>query len=369
MTIEGDSDQSRENLPLDIIFYTLDLSKNSLGRTYCLWQLATALGWTSTVVSLHGDEVWKPLRDTPFAAACVKMTVDELERSKRIKESDLFIAIKPLESSFGLAMAMSSKLGIPLLLDVDDPDLDAHLSWARPHRRIAKQIVRPKALATAKRLRAAAGSFPTIVSNPVLQARYSGSIIPHIREDIGTGNPHVSEDPTVAFVGSNQAHKGLDLLREAVAAVQDLGYKLVITDTAPPDARPWERWIGATSLSEGLGIVAESDVVVLPSLNLPYANGQLPAKLIDAMLLGRALAVSNIEPMPWAIGGHGMVFEPGSARAIESSLRELANPELRTKLGEAARKRALELFVVASNSHVFEATARAASRMAPLPAK
>ena len=350
----------RADKALDIVFFTLDLSKNSVGRTYCLWQLATRLGWTSTVVSLHGDEVWRPLRGTPFAEACVRMTSGEIESSQRIRDADLFIAVKPLEDSFGLAMKTSAQLGVPILLDVDDPDLDAHLSWARPIRRIAKQVVRPRALATAKRLRAAASRYPTIVSNPVLQARYAGSIIPHIREDIGAGRPHTSRTPTVAFVGSNTAHKGLDLLREAIASVQDLGFELVITDVAPDDAKSWERWVGTTSLDEGLKIVAEADIVILPSLNLPYANGQLPAKLMDAMLLGRAIAVSNIEPMPWALGGHGLVFEPGSASAIESSLRQLVDPALRAALGADARERALQMFLVGPNAPVFERAARAA---------
>jgi len=344
----------------NIVFFTTDLSKNALGRTYCLWQLATSLGWSSVVVSLQGETIWEPLRNTAFANACLRMTRDEMQHALALFDADLYIAVKPLEASFGVAMEMSALFGIPILLDVDDPDLDAHLSWARPIRRMAKQILKPKELKVAKQLRSAARRYPTIVSSPTLQSRYSGVVIPHIREDMEAGRPHVTRNATVAFVGSNRAHKGINLLRQAVSQVQDLHFKLIVTDTPPIDAKPWEEWVGMTSLEQGLEIVSAADIVVIPSLNLPYANGQLPVKLIDAMLLGRAIAISKVEPMPWALGGHGVVFKPGSARAIEAALRELANPELRSVLGNSARERARNMFLVSTNISRFEFAVRSA---------
>nr|RZI35512.1 hypothetical protein BJQ95_02100 [Cryobacterium sp. SO1] len=338
---------------MNIVLFTPDVSANSVGRTYCLWLLAKQLDWHVTVVSTRGVSVWAPLSDTAFAQDCVVIPHSELDRSALILNADLILAVKPVQSSFGIALELSTRLRIPLLLDVDDPDLDAHLSWSRPHRRIAKQIVRPRALATAKRLRAAARSVPVIVSNPVLQARYGGTIVPHIRLDPGIGAPHVRSQPTIAFVGSNRQHKGVSHLRKAVAKMQEFGLRLTITDTPPVDAKPWEDWTGPTSLEKGLGLVAGADIVVIPSLNLSYARGQLPAKLVDAMIMGRAIIVSNIEPMPWALGNHGVTIRPGSVRSIRKALRQVLDPQVRKALGDDARVRALGMFTVESNTGVF----------------
>ena len=164
----------------------------------------------------------------------------------------------------------------------------------------------------------------------------------------------------VAFVGSNNAHKGLPQLRAAVAAVQDIGYTLVITDDRPEDAKPWERWTGRTTMEVGTTLVSSADVVVIPSLDKPFARGQLPAKLVDAMILGRAVVVTDIEPMPWALGDTGIVIRPGSVRDISVALRYLSDPSTRQTLGSSARARALKMFIAAASVSKFEHAARSA---------
>jgi hypothetical protein len=57
------------------------------------------------------------------------------------------------------------------------------------------------------------------------------------------------------------------------------------------------------------------------------------------MILGRAIVVINVPPMPWAHGNTGRVVRTGSKRAITTALRELASPSLRETLSRAARDR------------------------------
>ena len=336
-----------------VVFFTPNFSDNSLGRTYCLWELAQELGWDSAIVTPKDSEIWPPLSGTLFAQSCSALNVGGTQERPELVEADLFIAVKPLESSFGVAYDLAGKFGKPVLLDIDDPDMEAQLSWRQPIRRFARGLVHRRRIKAVRKLRKRAKSVPTVVSNPVLQKRYGGPIIPHVRPDIGSGAEHTSDKPEVAFVGSIRGHKGLELLREAVANIRKSGITLTVTDVAPIDAKPWEKWVGTTSLSEGLSIVANADIVVIPSLDVPFAHGQLPAKLIDAMMLGRAIAVSSIEPMPWALNGTGRVLKPGSVEDIEEALLELAEPEVRARLGSAARRHALETFVVPANTKPF----------------
>lgn len=339
---------------MNIVFVTPDLSSNSLGRTFSLWLLAEASGWSSVVLSPTTGPIWAPLQNSAFAETCRTYNHDDPSANASLASADLIIAVKPFESSFGLAERFAVEHRKPLLLDVDDPDLEGALSWRRPIRRLAKGILKPELVRSRKEMKRRARQTPTIVSNPYLQAIYGGEIIPHVRLDPGPGAPHLTTAPVVAFVGTNRRHKGIDVLRGAVAQCQDLDYRLVITDTAPRDAKPWEQWIGSTSLEGGRQIVADSDVVVIPSLSSSDAVGQLPAKLMDALLAARAVVVSDIDPLPWAVGDSGKVVAAGSERRLASVLRELADPHVRSTLGTSARTAALERFTVDSNVQVFQ---------------
>jgi glycosyltransferase involved in cell wall biosynthesis len=348
--------------PLRVVFFTPNLSDNSLGRTYCLWELAEALGWESSTVSPVGTDVWGPLRGSRFAETCQLIQPSDMRFAPAIAGADLFIAVKPLASSLGVASGLAQLMGKPILLDIDDPDMEAQLSWSQPARRLARELRHPSRIRNARKMRKLAKKLPTIVSNPVLQSRYGGPIIPHVRPDLGAGAAHIESQPTIAFVGSNRGHKGIEHLRAAVARLQNEKFLLIVTDEEPADAHAWEKWVGSTSLEEGLAIVSKADIVVIPSLDVPFARGQLPAKLIDAMMLGRAVVVTDIEPMPWALGTSGRIVQPGSVDGIETALRELASPELRSHLGDSARQRAQSMFVVTANTKAFHDAASSAIR-------
>jgi hypothetical protein len=53
-----------------VTFVTPNFENNSLGRTWVLWSLARALGWSTTVVGVKGRTIWGPLAETGFAADC-----------------------------------------------------------------------------------------------------------------------------------------------------------------------------------------------------------------------------------------------------------------------------------------------------------
>ncbi|WP_426323621.1 glycosyltransferase [Microbacterium sp. E-13] len=341
-----------------ILFVTPDLSSNSLGRTLVLDQLAHHLGWSTRVVSTRGESIWKPLRGTQFGSACELVSegrtpnrIDEL-----VRRADLVIAVKPLDESLLVASRVVGRVPRPLLLDIDDPDLSAALSLGQPLRAAYKWSRRPRAMLRLLRLQRVAARVPVMVSNPVLHTHHGGVIVPHARVDQGWGLPHSTTSPAVAFVGTNRAHKGVAELRRAIEYVrQEHDYTLTVTDTPPADARPWERWVGNTTFDEGVKLVQKSDVVMLPSRDTPYVHGQLPVKLIDAMLAGRAIGVSGIAPLPWAVGDAALQLTPGSTQSIVDALRVFADPTVRASFGERARRRAREMFTISSVAPVFEA--------------
>jgi glycosyltransferase involved in cell wall biosynthesis len=140
----------------------------------------------------------------------------------------------------------------------------------------------------------------------------------------------------------------VDLLRAAVARLSTDGFTLVIT--ASPPAEPtvaWEEWIGTTSDERGMELLGTCDIVALPSSAGGEGKAQLPMKLIDAMLAARAVAVSDLGPMRWALGDCGLLFDPDSVDSLVHALGRLRDPHLRQLLGEKARERALGMFTPA----------------------
>lgn len=339
---------------MHVVLITESLSSNSIGRTYCLWLLARELGWDVTVLTTRGDRIWAPLAISDFSRDVRKVSRREIY-SAVPSGADLVIGCKPLWPSFGLAIRVAKRRAIPVMVDIDDPDLELRI---RPDDTLLRKVLRwgrHPIHRTRDRILAVQGKrLPSFVSNPWLGGIYGGTIIPHVRPDLGDGLPSDTERPHVVFVGTNHAHKGVPLLREAIRELQPYGFTLTITDQKPEDAAPWENWVGNTSLEEGAELVRGADIVALPSIAGLQTVGQLPAKLIDAMILGRAVAVSDVPPMGWAVADAGVVFESGSLKALREALLALRAPEVRACFGAAARARALSEFSVSALAPRFE---------------
>jgi glycosyltransferase involved in cell wall biosynthesis len=98
-----------------------------------------------------------------------------------------------------------------------------------------------------------------------------------------------------------------------------------------------EIFVGAFTGREELNkIMSETDIYVMSSI----LEG-LPIAMIEAMSYGSPMVVTAVGGIPEAIQDsvNGMVCEPGDARCLAQKIcRLIEDPELRIKLGQAARK-------------------------------
>jgi glycosyltransferase involved in cell wall biosynthesis len=144
-----------------------------------------------------------------------------------------------------------------------------------------------------------------------------------------------ADPPEVLYVGRLSAEKGIRTLVEATRSLN-----LVVVGSGPlrslvPDA------LGFVPHEDVKRLLARAAVVVLPS----HREG-LPMVLLEAMAHGRAVVATPVGGIPSLVedGVTGLLVPKGDPKTLRVAIeRLLADPELRQRLGEAARARVREL--------------------------
>ena len=158
----------------------------------------------------------------------------------------------------------------------------------------------------------------------------------------------------LGFIGTLQPYEGLDLLIEALPDMlqRTKGVHLMITGDGNHEAalraqvteRGLERHVtftGRIAHEEVSHAYAASDLLVYPRRHTETTRLTTPLKPLEAMALGKAILASDLPPFRELVspGVRGMLFAAGQrSDLIAKSLQLLADPELRTRLGRAARE-------------------------------
>jgi glycosyltransferase involved in cell wall biosynthesis len=90
---------------------------------------------------------------------------------------------------------------------------------------------------------------------------------------------------------------------------------------------------------------ARATVVVVPVVESPFPFGI--TTLLEAMSMGKAVIVSGTEGLRGLVndGETGLVVAPGDPAALRTAVVDLlADPEKRRRLGQAARRTAVEQY-------------------------
>jgi glycosyltransferase involved in cell wall biosynthesis len=261
------------------------------------------------------------------------------------------VAVKPLFSSFGAALAVHPRG--PLVLDIDDPELALATMDARTLVRSVTRLDGPVVTSMLIRLRTHADAVS--VSNLALQATYGGTIIPHARDERLFDESAVRDRPAaraalgigqsaqlIVFVGTIRPHKGVDVLMESARSLP--GATIVIVGaTRRPRAPANVLAVPPTDYRTAMRWLAASDIVVVPQRDGPIGRRQAPAKIIDAMAMGRAVVASDLAPIREMLGDTGVLVTPGSPTILAEELGALMlDHDRRQRLERTARTRFLE---------------------------
>ena len=348
-----------------------DVSDNAIGRAWLLARLLEPLGAVEIVGPRFGSSVWEPVaqetvpvREVPggrFPAFAAR-----LPTLLRLADGDVLYASKPRLTSAGVGYLARLARGRPLLLDIDDWETGFFLRggrWGTVGR--AMNLANPRGLAWTwlmERLRGIADGIT--VASRFLERRFGGVLLPHVRDTErwapGLADPQparerlgVDKGRVVMFLGTPRAYKGVE---DLAAAVQGLGrpdvtLALVGTDPGSETGRglaarhPGIRLVGRVPIAQVPAYLSAADVVVVPQRDSSDTRGQVPAKLFDAMALGRPVVSTRVSMIPEILEGCGLLVEPGDVAGLSAAIgRLLDRPDEARALGEAARRRAVERY-------------------------
>jgi glycosyltransferase involved in cell wall biosynthesis len=104
------------------------------------------------------------------------------------------------------------------------------------------------------------------------------------------------------------------------------------------------RTVGPVPFHESAWYLAACDVFVVPQVRTPFAEHQLPAKLVQAMALGCPVVATDVGDARELLGGvppAGIVVPPDDPGALAEAVRGLlSSPTHAARLGAEARRRA-----------------------------
>jgi glycosyltransferase involved in cell wall biosynthesis len=172
--------------------------------------------------------------------------------------------------------------------------------------------------------------------------------------------PPDNDVPIAAFVGRMIRPKGIDVLMQAYEELKQRGVPLQLelygaADAENPEAIAAEvltawcaeggaRWLG--QVSDVRQVWRRADIFVLPA----RSREGMPRALLEAAACARPLVVTDVPGCRHFVreGVEGFIVAPESAQALADALERLArDPELRLRMGEAARLRLLQGFTEA----------------------
>ncbi|MBI4894343.1 MAG: glycosyltransferase family 4 protein [Candidatus Aenigmarchaeota archaeon] len=151
----------------------------------------------------------------------------------------------------------------------------------------------------------------------------------------------------VTYIGTLYKTKGIDVLIEAVKRTGRDDIRLVLfefgkeTETYKKMSGPETIWVKKRTGEKSLDYTMMSDIYAIPTRDTRYTRVQTPAKIFEAMSMGRAIVASDISEIPKILdyGRAGVLTKPGDVESLKDAILRLAGDrKTRLKLGARAKR-------------------------------
>jgi glycosyltransferase involved in cell wall biosynthesis len=286
-------------------------------------------------------------------------------------DGDIILASKLMPTSFGIGLQKKASSGKPLIVDIDDWELGFFYHsgfWGRVGRFL--NFSNPNGLPYVWRMDRLVGYADAVsVSNRFLQKKFGGVLLPHCRDttvlDPLRFNPNKIKEKmgfknkkVVMFLGTPRPHKGVGDLLAAFKIIDnpDLNLAIIGADNHQEFLERIDRSIRhrvvvlpKMSFDKLPELLSAADIIAIPQRRTSDSVGQIPARLFDAMSMGKPIIATRVSDIPEVLDGCGYLVDPNQpaqlAEAIEYILNHL--DEARAK-GQTARERCQRMYDISN---------------------
>ena len=349
-----------------------DLSNNSFGRAALLAQALSGFCDVEVVGPSRRGDIWFPLRQTSFPVKSFDWKrypffIPVVPRILKEIDGDVILASKLMPTSFGIGLLKKRISGKPLIVDIDDWELGFFYHsgfWGRIGRLL--NFSNPNGLPHAWLMERLAGYADAVmVSNRFLQNKFGGILVPHCRDTSILDPERFDSEATkeawglkgkkvLMFLGTPRPHKGIDDLRMALEKIDDPDAHLLIAGADDPALVSGAKWAAVRkrvsvfprmpfeNLPEYLAV---ADILLVPQRQTTDSVGQIPAKLFDAMAMGKPIVATRVSDIKEVLGGCGYLVDPGKPDQLVDAIQHiLDHPEEAQRKGREARERCKRLY-------------------------
>ena len=357
---------------MKICILCFDLSNNSLGRAGLLAMALKSNHEVEIIGPSKSGNIWFPMKDIgipirsypwkryPFFISTILKMVKDID-------ADIIIGCKLRPTSYGIALIKKWTCHIPVILDIDDWELGFFYHsgfWGKVGRFF--NFSNPNGLPYTWLLeRFTNYADSKIVSNRFLQKKFSGTLIYHCRDTTILDPKNFNSDRVkaklglkgkrvVMFLGTPRPHKGTAESLLAMEKINAPDVRLVIIGADSSIQTQIQKMnnnqdkvivLPQISFKELPDHLSAADILVIPQKDTTDTQGQIPAKLFDAMAMAKPIITTPISDIPEVISEHGYLIEPGNSEQLADTIKNIfANPKEAWAKGQNARKRCQEFY-------------------------
>lgn len=374
---------SYSNNILNVAISGWDLSHNATGRAITLAELYQYSGFKNVTVigtllqnKKKTKSLWEPVKEhhIPFSFFEVDLNNIDLLLHKTINfvinhPFDIVHLSKPRITNILLGVLYKYIWNSTVFIDIDDEEL-AFIGNSSSRKFSSKEIKAP--IWTELSLKFYDIFNGVTVSNPALQKKYGGTIIPHVRNE-QIFKPSLSlkkqnrelygikdDDIVILFFGTPKRHKGLLETAKAIAEVEHKNIIFMIVGDF--DEQQLKKELidieGVNYLFlpnqpyDKIGdIVSVGDICILmQDKNSEIAKYQLPAKLIDALAMGLIVFLQQTEAISGFIDERYIQFVDRDC--LSETLKECISKNSYVKINDDIHEYFLHFFSMSAYYNV-----------------
>lgn len=297
---------------------------------------------------------------------------DYWRETRRLAESvtgEVIIPVKAIGDTIPVALGLKRRRGCKVMpyLDEWDGALMAQLTPAERRHRWRQHWHHPLDDVYFPWVERLIPRCDTVISTSTyLQRRFGGHVVPMgvdanffqpasaAASEILRREHHLEGFQLVVFGGVVRPHKGIELILDALALVDNPKLRFVVVGPINEHVKAlcenprYGRHIlalGPQPSERMPAYLSLADLIVLPLQDTLLAQSQVPCKVFEAMAMARPIIASAVSDLPGILEGCGWVVPPGNAGAIAEAIRVvLADPALARTRGALARQKCVDRY-------------------------